>query len=455
MSEHDAAESACSSAEPKPARRRWPLYLRVLIGAAIGTMIGLVFKKAPIGFGEFHLSATTADLGTIANLYIQTLTALATPLIFFAILDAFVQTQMTAQQGLKMFAICLMNIAVAFAIGLAILNIWQPGKAWSDSFETRAKTVSVDTKRLDEVRKTAETRSLSPLEMLKGYVPKNILQPFSENIVLTVAMMAILVGMAMRSLMQSPDPATARAISLFAQFVVACYQMLLKMLLWIIDLAPYAICLAIAAAVGELGPGVFRILAVFVVTVVASLGIHSLIYYPLSAWLLGGKSPRVYFGEGASAILTGLSINSSLATAPLTLEALRRMGVSEASARLSACVGTNFNNDGITLYEAITVLFVAQAAGMNFSLLQQMAVLMAALAGSMGIAGIPSSGLIILALVFKAANMPDDVVQLAFPLVYSVDVIHGRLRSAVNVMGDLQVAILLDAGRQDPAPMDA
>src|SRR4029079_1462303 len=115
------------------------------------------------------------------------------------------------------------------------------------------------------------------------------------------------------------------------------------------------------------------------------------------------------------------------------------------SARLSACVGTNFNNDGITLYEAITALFLAQAAGMQLSILQQISVLVVVLAGSMGIAGIPNAALMILTLVLKAARLPDEVISLALPLVLSMDFITGRVRSAVNVMGDMQVAILLDA----------
>jgi Na+/H+-dicarboxylate symporter len=173
----------------------------------------------------------------------------------------------------------------------------------------------------------------------------------------------------------------------------------------------------------------------------------------MTAWLIGGKNPLRFFREGSSAILTGFSINSSLATAPLTLQALNRLGVSDSSARLSACVGTNFNNDGITLYEAITALFIAQAAGMDLSLAHQISILLAALAGSMGIAGIPNSGLIILTLVLKAAKLPEETVALALPVVYSIDFINARVRSAVNVMGDLQVAILLDAGGP-PSPVE-
>jgi DAACS family dicarboxylate/amino acid:cation (Na+ or H+) symporter len=446
--EHPSADQPRSRWHPLA----WPLAVRVVIGAVIGGAIGYTFKS-----GEIALGWTTKHLGELAGLYIQLLTSLATPLIFFAIVEAFVHTQISLRHGLRMFAICGVNIVVAFAIGLTILNVWQPGKVWQASFAGRtdeaiAKNSDKFAKKGEELEQKAKDSSLSPLAMLKSYIPKSVVQPFAENMVLTVAVLAVLVGAAMRSLKSGPDKQHFTALATFEQFIVACYQILLKILGWVIELAPLAICLAVADVVGEAGLEAFRLVGVFVLTVVSCLGLHALVYYPLSAWLIGGKSPRLYFGEGIAAILTGFSINSSLATAPLTLAALHRMKVSESSARLSACVGTNFNNDGITLYEAITALFVAQAAGLDFTLTQQMSVLLAALAGSMGIAGIPNSGLIILTLVLKAAKLPEEAIDMAWPIVLSIDFLHARLRSAVNVMGDMQVAILLDAakGREEP-----
>jgi DAACS family dicarboxylate/amino acid:cation (Na+ or H+) symporter len=418
----------------------WPLYLRVVLGVVIGAALGIGFQKEPIAF-----SWTNADLGKLATLYIQLLTSLATPLIFLAIVEAFVQTHISGRQGLKMFLICAVNIAVAFAIGLTILNVWRPGAAWQDSLGTLAEDLGTSAAP-SELASQAENKSLSPLALLQSYVPHSIVQPFAENMVLTVAVFGILVGAALRSLQARGGEELARPLQTFCDVVVVAYQIVLKMLHWLIELAPVAICFAVAGVVGGIGPQVFQLVGVFFITVMAALALHSLLYYPLTAWLIGGKSPLLYFGEGAGAILTGFSINSSLATAPLTLDALKRMQVSDSSARLSACVGTNFNNDGITLYEAITALFVAQAAGMDLSLAQQIGVLLAALAGSMGIAGIPNSGLIILTLVLKAAKLPEETVALALPIVYSIDFINARVRSAVNVMGDLQVAILLDAG---------
>ena len=117
------------------------MYLRVLAGVLVGAAIGLMF-----GLKDMALGWTTAELGVIANLYIQLLTALATPLIFFAILDAFVRTHISGLQGAKMFVICGINIAVAFAIGLTIINVWQPGRAWQGSLAERAQQLAPESK---------------------------------------------------------------------------------------------------------------------------------------------------------------------------------------------------------------------------------------------------------------------------------------------------------------------
>jgi Na+/H+-dicarboxylate symporter len=423
--------------------------VRVLLGVIVGVALGVVF-----GRGEIALGWTNEDLARLGSLYIRLLTALATPLIFFAIVDAFVRTQITGWQGLKMLLVCSVNIAAAFAIGLTILNVWQPGRSWRGIVAEQMRAPApAGAEAAATVPPIADGPSLSLLDMLDGYVPKSIAQPAVENMVLTVAVLAILLGAAMRSLKGTEDAALAEAMGTFERLMTACFQLVVKMLAWLIELAPFASCFVIAGLMGRTEDlrGLLESVGTYFATVMAALGVHALVYYPLSAWLVGGVSPRVYFREGAGAILTGFSINSSLATAPITLKALARMGVSDSSARLSACVGTNFNNDGITLYEAMTALFVAQAAGMELSLPQQVSVLLVVLAGSMGIAGIPNSGLIILTLVLKAARLPEDVVAIVLPMVYSVDFINARVRSAVNVIGDLQVAIVLDAGRPEGA----
>jgi DAACS family dicarboxylate/amino acid:cation (Na+ or H+) symporter len=449
----DAAEK--TELDPETTRSGWlPLYVRLIFGVIVGAALGLVFGKDEIAFGW-----TNSHFGILAGLYIQLLTAMATPLIFLAIIEAFVKTDISGSQGLKMFFICAANVTVAFAIGLAILNIWQPGRSWQEEFSKDAAgmaSAAAASKGMEIPQATEQAGkvSLSPLAIIRSYIPKSIAQAFVDNMILTVAALAILVGAAARALKATADSELRAALLTFDHIIVAGYHIVFKILAWLIELVPFVICLAIAAAVGTAGIEVFGLVAVFFVTVVSALAIHALGYYLLSAWLIGGRSPRAFLREGGSAILTGFSLTSSLASAPLTLVALKRLGISDSSARLSACVGTNFNNDGITLYEAMTALFIAQALGMDLTLGQQITILVAALAGSMGIAGLPHAALIILTLVLKAARLPDAAIQLALPIIYSIDFIVARLRSAVNVMGDMQVAILLDVGHK-PDNQDA
>jgi Na+/H+-dicarboxylate symporter len=227
--------------------------------------------------------------------------------------------------------------------------------------------------------------------------------------------------------------------------VAGAYEVLVVMLGWIVQTIPFAVFGVVAQVVGRAGLDAFAALGIFLGAILLGLALHALVYYPLVAWLVGRKPPAVYLGRGADAILMGLSTNSSLATVPVTLRCLtERMGVSEESARLSACVGTNLNNDGITLYDAMAALFIAQACGFDLPLGQQAVVVLASLMAGVGIAGIPEAGLIVLPLVLGSVGLPEAVVLAAIPLVLPVDWIIGRARSAVNVMSDMLVAILLD-----------
>ncbi len=436
-----------SDDRPRPARSlnpwRWPLYVRVVLGVVLGTLVGVQFGTQP-----FLGGLTTQHLGQLGLLVIRLLTTLATPLILFAILDAFARTHISGRLGIKMVIICLVNITFAFAVGLTIMNVWQPGLRWRGELDVLSRAVQSG-----KASGQQPGGSLSPLEILSSYTPKNVLQPFIDNNVLSVVLLAVLAGVAFRQVRRWQQSEGETAYLAVEGLIVTGYQMLLRILGWLVEIVPLAVFGAVAMVVGESGFEVFRLLWVFVAAMLLGLAIHSLLYYPLSAWLIGRKSPRVYLAGGVDAVLTGLSTNSSLASVPITLNCLtERMGVSQASARLSACVGTNFNNDGITLYEAMSVLFVAQAAGYDLTLLQQIGVLLTALFASVGMAGIPGSGMIILPLVLRASGLPMDVILVAYPLLQSVDWIIARIRSGVNVMGDMQVAILLDAGSRPEEP---
>jgi Na+/H+-dicarboxylate symporter len=326
-------------------------------------------------------------------------------------------------------------------IGLSIMNSWQPGLLWYGHVD--------DLLHIVPEAKTVPTYTSSdhPLQDLAAYIPRTIAEPFSSHNIIGVVLLALVVGVVIRALYNKSAQAGG-AIDWVVQAIQRIYEWLVKILGWIILIVPIAVFGIVAQVVGKSGLGVFSVLWIFLVAMLAGLAIHSLIYYPLIAWFIGKKSPKVYVGQGADAIMTALSCNSSLATVPVTLRCLERMNVSAQSSRLAACVGTNLNNDGITLYEAMAAVFLAQALGFDLTVGKQLVIVVASIIAGAGVAGIPEAGMIIMPLVLTAAGLPDEVILAAIPLIMTVDWIIARARSAVNVMSDMLVAILLDAGRR-------
>lgn len=426
--------------------KHWPLSVRVLAALPIGIALGVYGGTQP-----YFFQLDNGDLGQVGMLIIRLLKALAIPLILFSILDAFVGTPIPARSGIRLVTICLVNVTVAFGIGLTLMNVFEPGLAWRGHIDQLLGKLADPS----GAPTAAAQASLNPLQNLAGYVPQSLLEPLLHNNVIAVVLIALLFGAALASLRRWPPESGPVHLEPLESVIAGIYQLLVRTLNWVVAIVPIAVLCLIAQAVGKAGLGIFGDLASYVGIITAGLCLHGLIYYPLTAWLAGSRTPSAYLGKAADAMLTGLSTNSSLATVPVTLQSLKRLNISDGSARLAACAGTNLNNDGVTLYEAMTALFLAQAIGFDLDAGQQVVIVLAALMAGAGIAGVPEAGLIVLPLVLSAAGLPEPVVAAAIPLIAPVDWFIARLRSAVNVLSDMLVAILLDAWEQrSPATRD-
>lgn len=422
--------------------QRWiplPLYTQVLIAVACGALLGAIFGQEPYWGG-----LRNEHLGRLGLFVVTLLKTLAIPLIFFAILDALIRTSLPMRQGTKLLVICLVNVSVAMTIGLVIMNTWRPGLAWYGHVDELLHLVPGS---VPSAAKFAPSQS--PIEDLASYIPRTIMAPFSSNNIIGVVLLALVIGATLRRLRGGAAQGSV-VIHALARAIERLYGWLVQALGWIILVVPLAVFGVVAQVVGKAGIGVFTVLWIFLAAMLLGLVVHALVYYPLVAWLVGKKSPKIYLGQGADAIMTAVSCNSSLATVPVTLRCLERMQVSPQSSRLAACVGTNLNNDGITLYEAMAALFLAQALGFELPLVNQLLIVAASIIAGAGVAGIPEAGLIVLPLVLSAAGLPAHVIVAAIPLIMTVDWIIARARSGVNVMSDMLVAILLDAGRIAP-----
>jgi Na+/H+-dicarboxylate symporter len=383
-----------------------------IVGAMLGGIVtGLLFGP--------H----AAPLGELGAIVVRLLKALATPLVFFAIVDSLVHATLPARQGLRLLGVCLINTSVAGVLAVTLGTWLRPGVGVRVALPTEAHGPSGPPPRLDLAA------------ALGDIIPESVAGPFVNNQVLAVVLLAVIVGVALRRL--RAQGSGVRVVELVGEG----FALLTVLLGWVVDLVPLAVFGVLAKVVGTTGFGLFASLGKLVATVAFGLTVHVTVWYTSLLVLVARKNPWTFYRASSAALLTALSTGSSMATLPVTLKTLEgKLGVSPASARLAACIGTNFNNDGIMLYEVVAALFVAQLAGIHLTTAQTVTMAFTSALAAAGIAGVPEAGLITLSLVLHTSNLPVT----ALPVLLSVDWLLGRLRATTNVASDLTVATVLD-----------
>ncbi len=393
--------------------RRVPLYAQILVAMLVGGLLGLA------------LGPRAAPLGQLGTLVIQLIKAIATPLLFFTIAHAITTTDVPARAGLRMVVLAVINASVALAIGIGLSNWLTPGAALSG----------------EKLLRTAgayEGKTIDIMATLTSYVPVSVVQPFSENLILGVILLAILFGAGLRRARANhPEELVYGRL---VEALGALLEVVRVVLVWVIRLVPLAVMGAVARTVGEYGLSPVRGLAAYVLVAVIGMTLHALVTYQTWLLLFVRLPLRRFWKEAREPVVYALGSNSSLATLPVTLAALDRLGVSRASSALGAGVGTNLNNDGILLYEGMAVLFVAQASGIVLGFDQQVLVACLAMVAAMGVAGVPEAGFVSVALVLNTVGLPVEIL----PLLLTVDWIVARMRSATNVLSDMVLSLNLD-----------
>ena len=214
----------------------------------------------------------------------------------------------------------------------------------------------------------------------------------------------------------------------------------MKVLLWVVALVPLAVLGIVASSVGQReGMKVFLSLIWLIVIVVIGFGCQ-VIWYLLQMAVFARMSPVRFLKGSLDVMASTFSTASTAATIPITLRSLQKLGISRQSSQLTACIGTNFNNDGTALYQATAVLFMAQALGISLSLVDQVIVVLTTMVASVGAGGIPSGSFVTLPLIFAAVGLPAE----KLPILFTVDWFLDRCRTTSNVLGDMTVAVLLD-----------
>jgi Na+/H+-dicarboxylate symporter len=410
----DRNSEKAASNPPKPGLiAKWqgiPLYLRIVVALLLGVIVG------PL------LGSSATVLAVPGKLVLRLLGALAPPLILAAIVHTFMTTHLGGPMAARLARLLLLNTLVAITVGLAVANVIQPGK----SAGLTPPTAHAES-----------THAANPLATFLDNVPKSLLGPLGDDgKVIGVIFIAVAFGMALRKERQRPTGTVEQLVELFL-------EALIKILHWIIAVVPLAVFGIVASIVGTEGFAQFKALGIFVLSVLLALAIQAM-YYLIRVRLGSWVRPSELLRGGRDALVMAFSTASSTATMPVTYAVLRdRVGLCEQSASMGALVGANFNNDGTALYEAMAALFIAQMIGMDLDFQHQIMVVLTSVIASVGAAGIPEAGLVTMTMVFHAVGLPVQYI----PVLLTVDWFLDRCRTAINVMGDMNVSCLLD-GKQ-------
>ena len=377
------------------------------------------------------LGKDALPLGELGKLVIQLIKAAAAPLLFLSIVNAILKTEIQTRAAGRLLFWASINASIALAIGLTISNVLHPGRSLA-GFAAGGSTTAYANKKLDLIG------------TLSGFFPSSLVAPFAENTVLTLVFLGVVLGFALRRVRREEQAAGTRTFQAVEDAAATLLRVMEIALEWVTRLIPFAVFGVVARSVGEYGYAPLKGLLVYLAVGLGGLALHVTITYQLWVSLLTPMPLRTFWREAREPAVYSAGANSSLATLPITLRALDRMRVPRSASTLGACIGTNFNNDGIILYEGMAVLFVAQANGIDLTLGQQILAAVACMVAAMGVAGIPEAGFISLALVLNTVGLPIEIL----PLLLTVDWIIARARSVTNVLSDIVLSILI--ARREP-----
>lgn len=459
------ASDSHAASTPANFYQRIPLPLRILAALAVGLVLGLLLR----GLGDVSASPPDFDalreilrdkevrqlesfrraavamlrhvpyyLKLFSDLVLLLLGVLATPLIFLSVVRSLTRVDLAGRKSFVLFAQLMLNTVVAILIGILVANVVRPG-AWIDRETTAAR--GKDKERIEKLQQKKEQKG-EPR-------PWSVVRPFAENDIITVIILAVALGVALRKIRSAQLKPGEHSYQVVDSLLDVGFRATLVMLHWIFELVPFAVLAVVARVVAVEGFGLFGALGAFIVAVLAALTLQA-VYYLVRIWMSSRFTPLQFLRGGADAFLTAFSTASSAATLPVTFACSReKLGVSEESASLGIMVGGTFNHDGTALYEAMAALFISQLLGMQLDFGQQVLLVIMAVFASVGAAGIPEAGLVTMIAVFTAVGLPPEQI----PILLTVDWFLDRCRTAINVMGDLAVTCIVD-GRSPPPPSD-
>lgn len=390
------------------------LTVQITISLVLGIGAGLLLQKAPT-VPENYIR----PFGTV---YLNLIKMIVIPVVTLSVIQGVLSLQDARKVGAiggKTLLFFLCTTAFAVTIGLITANLLQVGKG----YQLPAGELP-----------PANVNPPGWMDTVINIFPDNILRPFLEGNMLPVILIAILFGFGIL-LAEGKGKAVSKGVDALAQVSFRVMDMILR-------LSPIGVFALIAPVIARQGTGVLLpLLQVILVAYVAYL-IHTLLIYGTAVFALGKQNPIRFFKHMGRPMLFAFSSASSVGTLPFSMEATEKLGVPRGISGFVLPLGATVNMDGTAIYQGVCVIFIAQVFGVELTIAQQLTVVLTSVLASVGTAGVPGSGMLMLAMVLQSVGLPVEGIA----LVAGIDRLLDMGRTVVNITGDCACCVVVGRG---------
>ncbi len=402
-------------------KKKMTLTTKVLIGMALGILIGLAINFAGLNaegtfVGDYIVNGLFHIIG---KMFVTALKMLVVPLVFFSLISGVIgigDIKELGKVGAKSFSLYMLTTAIAIAVAITIAASLGIGEG------VNMTSTAVFTGK--------EAPPLS--SVLIDIIPSNIVNAMALGKMLQLIFFSILLGISILMVGKKAEP-VVKLIEIGNEIMMAMVNIIMAV-------APYAVFALIAKAIANLGLDLLVDLAGYVVVLIGALMIHLFVTLMAILKIFSGMSPKVFLQKMKDTQVFAFSTSSSNATIPVTLRTVtERLGVDNSVASFTVPFGATINMDGTAIMQGVATVFIANAYGVDLGLTGYLTVILMSVLASIGTAGVPGVGLIMLSMVFAQVGLPVEGIG----LILGVDRLLDMIRTAVNVSGDAAVSVIV------------
>lgn len=391
--------------------KKLSLPVKIFIGLVLGIVVGLIFQSSP--------EVAITYIKPLGVLFLNLIKMVIVPLVLSSLVVGSASTGDVGKLGrigIKTLAYFLITTALAVTLGLFFANILQPGLGLSIPLDATAEAGEIP----------------SMLDTLLNIVPTNPIQAMAEANMLQIIIFALFLGISITLVGDKAKP----FFDFFDSMAEVCY----KIVAIIMEFGPIGVFGLIAPVVAEHGASALLPLLKVIIAVYLSCIVHAVVVYSGAVYLFTKMNPIMFFKGAAPAMMLAFTTSSSSGTLPITMKCTEEnLGVPKSISSFVLPLGATINMDGTALYQGVCALFVAQVYGLDLNLAQQMTVVLTATLASIGTAGVPGGGLIMLTMVLQSVGLPLEGVA----LIGGIDRILDMARTCVNTTGNIACAVVI------------